>query len=325
MNLKKIIPGLLLAALVLWIAWGFWDAYRPVPLILQGQVEAQEFSIASKVPGRIAAVNVRRGDRVQKGQLVFSINSPELQAKLEQARGSQQAAGAVEQAAEKGAREQEKNAAFDQWQTARAAEELAAKTYERLQNLFDEGVVAEQRRDEAFAAYQAAQYAASAAFEIFSLADEGARGETIDAAMGQSRAATGLLAEAEALEKDLVVESPFDGEVSNVFLHAGELAPQGFPVVMVVDVDQSWAVFQVREDLLDRLPPGQEISVQIPALGDELHKFVVSHISVMGDFATWRSTNASSGYDLRTFEVEAHPGQVIDGLRVGMTVLLTLD
>ncbi len=323
--MKKIILVIAVVLVAGWIAWAFWNAYQPQKLVLQGQIEAQEYSVASKIPGRVATVLVRRGDSVEVGQLVFTIDSPELDAKLEQARGTKQVAGAMETAADRGARDQEKKAAYDQWQTARAAEELASKTYQRLQNLFDEGVASEQRRDEAYAAHQASQYTAKAAYELFSLAEEGTRDETRDAAAGQVRAASGLVAEAEALQGDLRIKSAFRGEVSNVFLHPGELAPQGFPVVTVIDTAQSWAVFQVREDLLKRVPKGAEIEVSIPALGEEPFSFVVKHISVMGDFATWRATNSTQGYDLKTFEVEARPTSPVDGLRAGMTVLLSFD
>jgi HlyD family secretion protein len=133
------------------------------------------------------------------------------------------------------------------------------------------------------------------------------------------------VAEAEALKNDLRIESAFRGEVSNVFLHPGELAPQGFPVVTVIDISQAWAVFQVREDLLQRVPKGSEINVLIPSLGDQSFVFEVHHVSVMGDFATWRATSSTQGYDLRTFEVEARPSSPIEGLRAGMTVLLEFD
>lgn len=325
MNIKRAALLMVVVVPVAWIGWAFWHAYQPEKLVLQGQIEAQQFSVASKIPGRISEVLVRRGDQVEVGQLVFTIDSPELEAKLEQAKGTEQAAGAAETAVDRGAREQEKLAARDQWQTAKAAEDLAAKTYQRLQNLFDEGVASEQRRDEAFAAYQATQYTAQAAYQMYSLAEEGARDETRDAAAGQVRAASGLVAEAQALKNDLRIVSPFRGEVSNVFLHPGELAPQGFPVVTIIDVSQAWAVFQVREDLLQRIPKGSQINVMIPSLGDQAFAFEVQHISVMGDFATWRATSSTDGYDLRTFEVEARPSSPIEGLRAGMTVLLQFD
>ena len=310
--------------LVAWLSWSFWDAYRPRPLVLQGQIEATEYSVSSKLPGRIAQVMVRKGDRVESGQLIFTIDSPEIEAKLAQAQGGRRAAGAIADAADTGARAQEIEAARDQWQTAKAAQELADKTLQRMENLLAEGVIPQQRRDEVYAAHEAAKYASQAAHAVYTMALEGARPETKEAARGQEQAAAGVVAEVEAMELDTAIHSSWSGEVSTVFLHAGELAPQGFPVVSIVDIGDAWAVFSVREDYLKHVAQGTEIQLAIPALGEGLYSFRISHISVMGDFATWRASNATQGYDLKTFEVEARPLQPIAGLRVGMTTLLEL-
>jgi HlyD family secretion protein len=324
MNKSNILPGIVGVLLTGWLMWSFWDAYRPQAIILQGQIEAQEYSISSKVPGRIDRLLVRKGDHVEAGQLVFSINSPEIRAKLTQAQGTQEAAMALAEAADAGSRSQEIEVTRDNWQTARAAEDLAKKTFDRMDALFEEGVISEQRRDEAFALFQAAQYTEKAAYQLYSLAREGARSEVVAASKGEAKAASGLVAEVEAAEDDTEVRTPYSGEVATVFLHAGELAPQGFPVVTVVDLADAWAVFQVREDFLRHVSLGMEVDISIPALGDGTYSFSVSHISVMGDFATWRATSASEGYDLKTFEVEARPVNQIDGLRIGMTTLIEL-
>lgn len=308
--------------LLVWLAWSFWDAYQPQPLVLQGQIEAREYTVSSKVPGRIAEVLVRKGDMVEVGQLIFRIDSPELDARLTQAEGGKQAASAMARAADSGARAQEIEAARDQWQTAKAAEELSAKTLQRMDNLLADGVIAQQRRDEVYAAHEAAKYTTHAAYQLYSLAEEGARSETKDAAKGQEQIASGVVAEVEAMRRDTQIRSRWSGEVATVFLHAGELAPQGFPVVTVIDIDDAWAVFQVREDYLKNVSKGAQIKVRIPALSDDRYSFEVTHISVMGDFATWRATNATAGYDLKTFEVEARPISPIKDLRVGMTTLL---
>lgn len=315
---------LLAAFLIVWLGWSFFDAYRPRPTILHGQIEAQEYSMSSKVPGRIETVLVRRGDSVKSGQLLFTINSPEIEAKLMQAQGISRVASAAVDAADAGSRSQEIEIARDNWQAAKAGEDLARKSFDRMNRLFRDGVVAEQRRDEVYAAYQAAQYATQAAFQAYSIAQEGARSEAREAAAGESEAASGLVAEVEAAQADTEIRSRYDGEVANVLLHEGELAPQGFPVVTIVNTDEAWAVFQVREDLLQRVEKGSRLEVLVPALDRRVFPFIVTHVSVMGSFATWRSTSSTEGYDLRTFEVEARPAEPIENLRPGMTVVLEL-
>ncbi|NAW70503.1 biotin/lipoyl-binding protein [Vibrio sp. V27_P1S3P104] len=308
---------------ITWIGYQFYQAYQPQPMRIQGQIESQQYSISSKVPGRIDQVFVRKGDEVKKGQLIFTLHSPEIEAKLEQALAGQKAAGALVQEAEKGSRNQQIHAARDQWLTAKAAADLAQKTYLRVNNLYKDGVISEQKRDEANTQWQAAKHTESAAFQMYEMAKEGARKETILAALEKERMAAGAVAEVEAYAADTRIESWFNGEVSQVLLHDGELAPQGFPVVTVIDTQDSWAVFNVREDRLQNFAKGQTFKAFLPALNQSI-EFKVTHIAAMGDFATWRSTDATQGFDLRTFEVEARPTQAVEGLRMGMTVAVEL-
>ncbi|WP_136487525.1 biotin/lipoyl-binding protein [Vibrio sp. H11] len=306
-----------------WIGYSFYLAYQPEPVRLQGQIESQQYSISSKVAGRIDQVFVRKGDEVKKGQLIFSLHSPEIEAKLEQAVANQKAAGAMAKEAENGARQQQVRAAQDQWLKAKAAAELAEKTYQRVNNLYKDGVVAEQKRDEANTQWQAAKYTESAALQMYNMAREGARSETKQAAQEKVNVAAGAVAEVEAYAADTKIESWFDGEVAQVLMQSGELAPQGFPVVTVVDRQDSWAVLNVREDLLSQFKKGSTFKAYLPALDKQI-EFTVSHIEVMGDFATWRSTDSAQGFDLRTFEVEARPTNPQTDLRMGMSLVVEL-
>ncbi|EHD2241879.1 TPA: HlyD family efflux transporter periplasmic adaptor subunit [Vibrio vulnificus] len=322
-SFKPVLLSLCAVGVVSWVGYSFYQAYQPEPVRLQGMIEAQQYSISSKVPGRIDQVLVRKGENITKGQLVFTLHSPEIEAKLEQAKAGEKAAGALAQEAEKGARSQQIQAAKDQWLKAKAAADLMEKTYQRVNNLYNDGVVAEQKRDEAMTQWQAAKYTESAAFQMYEMAKEGVRDETKLAAAEKARMAAGAVAEVEAYANDTRIESWFDGEVSQVLLQSGELAPQGFPVVTVIDTQDAWAVLNVREDLLKHFQKDQTFSAYLPAL-DKKIEFKVSHIAVMGDFATWRATDASKGFDLRTFEVEARPVTPANDLRMGMSLVVEL-
>lgn len=321
--IKPFILSLVGIGIIGWVGYSFYQAYQPQPVKLQGQIDAQQYSISSKVPGRIDEIFVRKGDSVEKGELIFSLLSPEIDAKLEQAKAGQKAAGALAKQAENGARTQQIQAAKDQWLKAKAAADLMDKTYQRVNNLYNDGVVAEQKRDEAKTQWQAAKYTESAAFQMYQLAQEGARDETKVAAAQKALMAAGAVAEVEAYAKDTQIHSWFNGEVSQVLLSSGELAPQGFPVVTVIDTKDAWAVLNVREDMLKHFDKGSQFEAYLPALDKSL-TFQVTHIAVMGDFATWRSTDAAQGFDLRTFEVEAHPVDTIETLRMGMSLVVEL-
>ncbi len=322
-SIKPLIFSFVALSIVAWVAFSFYQAYQPQPIKLQGQIDAQQYSISSKVPGRIDQVLVRKGDNVEKGQLIFTLHSPEIEAKLEQAKAGQKAAGALALEAEKGARTQQIQAAKDQWQKAKAAAKLMEKTYQRVNNLYNDGVVAEQKRDEAKTQWQAAKYTESAAFQMYQLTEEGVRDETKLAASQKALMAAGAVAEVEAYAADTSIESWFNGEVAQVLLSSGELAPQGFPVVTVIDTKDAWAVLNVREDLLQHFEKGSQFTAFLPALNKSL-EFTVSHISVMGDFATWRSTDSAQGFDLRTFEIEARPVDTTQPLRMGMSLVVEL-
>ncbi|WP_457577373.1 HlyD family secretion protein [Desulfomarina sp.] len=321
--LKTLLLISIAAATTGWLCYSFWIAYQPPPVIIQGQIEARQYSISSKVPGRIDRIMVKKGDLIKKGQLIFTLYSPEIEAKLVQARAGKEAADALAEKAEKGARAQEIAAARDKWLQAKAARQLLEKTYRRIENLYKGGVVAEQKRDEVHMKLQAARYTENAALQLYEMAREGAREETRKAAAGKARMAAGAVAEVEAYAADTRIKSHHDGEVAQILLRSGELAPRGFPVVTLLDMADSWAVFHIREDMLNQYNKGKELKVRIPALGtDKTYTFKVTHVAVMGDFATWRATNTSKGFDMRTFEIEARPMEPMENLRVGMSVLI---
>jgi HlyD family secretion protein len=310
------------AAIVAWLSYTFWLAYQPKPVRMQGQIEAQQYNISSKIPGRIDEVKVKKGDTVKKGQLIFTILSPEIDAKLMQAMAGKDAAEALAEQAYTGARKEQIGAARDKWQQAKSAADLMEKTFKRIDNLYASGVVAEQKRDEAETKLKGARFAENGALQMYTMAQEGSREEVKKAATGKARMAAGAVTEVEVYAADMRIESWHNGEVSQILLQTGELAPQGFPVVTIIDMNDAWAVFHVREDRLADYKKGSEFEATIPALGDATYRFKVYHVAVMGDFATWRATDGDKGFDMRTFELEARPVESIEDLRAGMSVLI---
>ena len=318
-----VVLGLVLA-LFAWVGYTFYEAYQPKPIVLQGEIDAQSYSVSSKVAGRLGEVFVKKGDFIEVGDAVFSINSPEVEAKLDQAKAAQSAANAKKTEANNGARKEQIQAAHDQWQKAKAAEELMRTTYNRVENLYKEGVVSEQKRDEVYTQYQAAKYTSNAAKQMAVMAKEGARVEVKKAAEAQERVYAAKVKEVNVYLDETMQRSFHKGEVSQVLIHSGELAPTGFPVVSIIDIEDSWAKFAVREDYLKAFKKEKVFQVKIPALGDTSYAFKVTHIAVMGDFATWKATESGKGFDMKSFEVELRPLQPIKNLRVGMSVLLKL-
>jgi HlyD family secretion protein len=319
---KTGVVGLVGVAVVLLLAFGLWQASQPAPEVFQGQMEAHETDIAPKVTARIAQVLVQEGDQVEVGSTLVRTNSPEVTAKLTQATGAQQAAQALSDKAQNGARPQEIEMARLQWQRAQSAAELAQISFKRVDGLAKDGLIAAQKRDEAYANFTTSRDQALTAKAQYDLARAGARAEDKAAAAGQVQQVTGVLAEVRAAQAETELKSPVAGEVAKVLAKVGELSAQGVAVVTVVDLADQWVVLNVREDRLQRFANGTEFEAVLPALGNRQVRFKVFYTAVLPDFATWRATRAGQGFDARTFEVKARPLARIEGARPGMSVLV---
>ncbi|MBQ9296449.1 MAG: efflux RND transporter periplasmic adaptor subunit [Paludibacteraceae bacterium] len=297
-------------------------ALRPEEPLIQGESEAAEYRVSGKVPGRIEMYLYEEGEQVHKGDTLVVIYSPEVEAKKEQALAARDMAEAVNQKAKNGAQKEQITGAYELYQKAKAGEEIYRKSYERVQRLYDKGVVSAQKRDEVEAQYKAAAATVRAARSQYDMALAGARVEDKAAAEAQVARVDAILKEVAAAEAERYLLSPCDGEVSELFPKVGELVGQGSPVMAIVDLNDVWFTFAVREDMLSDFVVGSVIQVRIPALGDTHYPLTVTHIKAMGTYATWRSTKQNGGYDVRTFDVKCRPLSAIPNLRPGMTALV---
>ncbi|MDY7220296.1 efflux RND transporter periplasmic adaptor subunit [Denitrificimonas sp. JX-1] len=310
------------------VGWGLYQASRPVPVVLQGQMDAQTVDIAAKIAGRVKAIYVKEGDQIVVGTPIMQLEDPEIDAKRKQAQGAQDAADAMLQKAEQGARPQEIEMAKHKWQQAQAAAVLGQKTFQRVDKLAQEGLLSQQSRDEAYANYAATRDQAAAAQAQYELARAGARSEDKAAALAQAKQVEGVMDEVGIAEAESHLQSPVAGEVTQVLSKVGGITPQGVPIITVVDLSDQWVVLNVREDYIAQFSLGATFEGTLPALAStELAQpitFTVYASSVLPDFATWRATRNSSGFDLKTFEVKARPLVPIKGMRPGMSVLVHL-
>ena len=298
-------------------------ALKPEKILVQGEAEAAEYRVSGKVPGRVEMYLFEEGEQVRKGDTLVIIYSPEVEAKKDQALAARRMAEAVNDKAKNGAQPEQIEGAYELYQKALAGEEIYRKSYERVQRLFEKGVVSEQKRDEVEAQYKAASATVKAAKSQYDMALSGARAEDKEAARAQVARVDGMLKELAAAEAERYLLSPCDGEVSECFPKVGELVGQGSPVMAILDLTDVWFTFSVREDMLDGFRKGSQIDVRIPALGeDKTFPVVVTYIKAMGTYATWRTTKQNGGYDVRTFDVKCRPVTPIDGLRPGMTALV---
>lgn len=291
------------------------------PDIIQGEVEVSEYRISSKVPGRILELRVNEGDYVHVGDTLAILDAPEVQAKKTQAQSAEDAAAALSDMAQAGARQEQVSGAYQLWQQAKAGLEIAQKTYERVQRLYDEGVMTAQKRDEAFASYKALQAQEKAAKSQYDMAVNGARQQEKRAAQAQVNRARGAVQEVQSYIRETVQVSNVEGEVSSIYPKVGELIGTGSPIMSISVMSDLWGTFNVREDKLNGMKIGDTFTAFAPAFNKEL-KMKVFYIKDQGSFAVWKATKANGQYDLKTFEVKARPEEVFEGLRPGMSLII---
>ena len=299
---------------------GFF-AFSRKPEVIQGQVEVSEYRVSSKVPGRILEIRVKEGDFVKVGDTLAILDAPEVRAKMEQAQSAQDAASALELKAQNGAREEQIRGAYNVLQQAKAGVEIAEKSYKRIQRLFDEGVVSEQKRDEVYAQYKAMEAQMQAAQSQYDMAVNGARREDKLAAAAQVGRAKGAVQEVNSYIHETVQIAQMEGEVMDIYPKQGELIGTGSPIMTIAVMKDMWGTFSVREDQLADMKVGDTFTAFVPAFNKDIQLKVYS-LKDEGSYAVWRATKANGQYDLKTFEVKARPVERFEGLRPGMSLVI---
>ena len=319
---KKYLLLALIPVLLAVIAFGLWKSYQPAPLELQGRVEAETVQVATKVPSRIEEIYVEEGQRVKKGDVLVRLNSPEIQAKKQQAAAALQSALALQSTAERGSQEENIASLYANWQSLKAQQNLAKVSYERGANLLKEGVISRQRRDELYAASQSAAQMTEAAYQQYARAKRGSTSQQKSSADAQVDIAQAALDEANALEAETQLVAPVNGTVSKTYGKVSELVATAVPVVSLIE-DQMWVSLNIREDQYAPFQKMSSIEGYIPAL-DKTATFKIKQISAEGEFATIKTTRQTGGYDVRSFKLHLVPAPAIPELRVGMSVLFKL-
>lgn len=290
-------------------------------IIIQGEVDTKTVDLSSKITGRVKKINVKEGDFVKQNQKLIILDTPDIEAKTAQADAALELAKSKELEILNGTRQEQKAIALNSLHKAQSDLELAQKTYNRLKNLNKEGVVSNQKADEAFTQYNNAKQALLIAQNNYEMAQNGSRYEDKLMASAQVKQAQGSKKEVQSYLQENIITSPISGQVTEISVEEGELVGAGYTISTIVDTKDNWIVFNLREDLLSKIKMGTIFDVQIPALGKKPIKVKVDFISAMGNFATWRATKIRGDFDLKTFEIHARPIESNPDLRAGMSVI----
>ena len=318
----SIITVLYLIGLLAFIGFGFFTQDQDQSNIIQAHFDAPEQRVSAKLAGRVGSVEVKEGDILQPGDLVFTLDSPELDAKKAQVEALISAKTAMKDRANRGARSEEIEMAKDNLMRAEAGAELAQKSLARVQNLFDDGLISEQQLDETKAQAKSAQYVKEAANEQYQMALKGTEEELKDAAESDLKAAQAQMAELQVALAETRITATEAGEVSSILINEGEIAPAGFPVVTLIDMSEAYIRIHITEDLLSLFSNGTEFEAYLPSFDKDV-SFTVYYVSSMGSYTTWQASKPGE-YDLKTFEVRARPAVIEPGYRAGMSAVITL-
>ena len=322
-NYNLLIGVAALVAVVLIVAIVGYIVSRPKDVVIQGEAEATEYRVSGKVPGRIEEFRADEGEYVRKGDTLVILDSPEIRSKIAEANAARAAAVAQRNKAYNGAQKEQITGAYEMWQKALVGEDVMRKSYERIRTLHDQKVVSDQKYDEVEAQYKAAVATSAAAKSQYDLAVKGARQEDKDAAVALVERANAAVELVNAYLDEINLTSPANGIISDRYPKVGELVGQGSPIMTIQDLDDMWLTFNIREDRLHSLKSGDKVQLTVPALDNRKVTATVYYIAVRESYATWRATKEIGEFDTKTFEVRARPDGRVDGLRPGMSVIMS--
>jgi membrane fusion protein YbhG len=253
-------------------------------ILASGTIEATEVEIASKVTGRIEQITADEGDRVDKDQLLVSLDRRELEAQVRAAQAQRVAAQANLQNLEAGSREQEIKKAEAVLEEAQANTEKTRADWERLDRLHKDKVASDQEWERAKTAYDVAIAKQREAKEHLDLMKAGTRRKVIEAARGEAEGAQATLELVQAQLDQTRLTAPLPATVLLKNREVGEMATVGSPVLTLGDLDHLWVTIYIKETDLGRVKLGQEGRVSVDSFPGKEYSGKVTHISDKAEF-----------------------------------------
>jgi HlyD family secretion protein len=315
-RIPAIIVGVVVAAVA---ALSIWYLVRGEPLLVQGEVDATRLDIAARVDGRVGEIPVVRGQDVAAGAVLVRIDNPETIAKHEQTLAAKIVAEAQLANINAGTRAEVIAARKAALERAQASVVLAQKTYDRTRELAEHGNAPQARLDQATDSLHESQRAVDQAKSAHEQAVNGYTKEEHEIAEANVGKAIADIKAVQSIVDQMVVYAPVASQVYQRNVEPGEYISPGVPLVTLIDLNDLWIHFDLREDLVKTLKVGDRFSVHIPALGDRRITVEVKLIATKGEYASWRATRATGDFDLRTFSIRAYPVEKVPGLRPGMS------
>jgi HlyD family secretion protein len=320
---STIVPAFIVAIVVVAVAGlSAWYLLRGEPLLVQGEVDATRFDIAARVDGRVASIPVERGQDVPAGAVLVKIDNPETLAKDQQALAAKIVAEAQLANIKVGTRAEVIAARKAELERAQSSVVLAQKTYDRVSQLAEHGNAPIARLDQATDTLHESQRNTDQAKSAYEQAVNGYTKEEHEIAVAAVKKAVADIAAEQSIIAQMVVYAPVASQVYLRNVEPGEYVSPGVPLITLIDLNDMWVHFDLREDLVKNLKVGDRFDVRIPALVDRRITVEVKLIATKGEYASWRATRATGDFDLRTFSIRAYPVEKVPELRPGMSAYL---
>lgn len=303
----------------------FLNAAEENAIVVSGNVEVTQVDVGFTLSGRIQAMWVEEGERVQKGALLAQLENAELESIVEQNRAMLQEAEVRLADLKTGARSQEIEEARANVNAIEAELSKAKKDFERANALYKENLVPASQLDAARSAYNAAKARHQQALESLSLVKAGPTKDAIKASEFQVKQAEAALKASEERLKNTLITAPISGIILEKNAEIGEIIAQGTPVYTIGDLANPWIKVYIKEDKLGLVSLGQETEVSIDSFPNKTYRGKVTHIASEAEF-TPKNVQTQEERVKLVFEVkvsvENRNGELKPGMPADVKILL---
>jgi HlyD family secretion protein len=327
---KKILPRLLIPVVLIALVAGgtvFYIEREHVPtntLRLYGNVDIRQIQAAFQATGRVTQLLVHEGDRIKKGQLLGVLDSSRYEAAVSKAGAEAEAQKEVLARLLAGSRPEEIAQARARVRAAQATLTDTRNTFRRMDALSKKQFVSQQIRDNAEAAYQAAQAELDSANEALTLAIKGPREEDIATARRELKAKEAALDFARIELADTRLYAPASGTIRERILEPGDMAFPQSPIYTLALDQPVWVRVYVGETDLGKIAPGMKAIVRTDSFPDKTYEGWIGYISPTAEFTPKQVETA----ELRTrlvYQVRVYVCQDKNELRLGMPATVDIS
>lgn len=258
---------------------------------IEGKIEREQIAVTTKIPGKIQKILVEEGQLVSKGDTLFILELPEVDAKAAQAQGALESAQAQYDMAVKGATDGQMKQLQAKVEGLKEQYEFAQKSLDRMRNLLQDSLVSQQKYDEVYVKYQGAKNQYLAAQAEIGDVQHGARIEQQKMALGQKERALGAVSEVNVASKERYIIAPQDMSIETINLKVGELALAGYSLASGYITDGTYFRVTIPENKVKDFQKGAVKTLAIPYLEN---KEIIARVETIKTLSSY--ANISTAY-----------------------------